>query len=118
MKFDYAGILKTLWPDGTLFNISRSDPAVRLAGMRVLPGEACLRVEEAFKRISAQAPPTGWVPEDWENPFPADTDRVPTMPTEFPAAPAAPELCKLSYYGIRCDIVGCPDEVHQRRTNR
>ncbi len=75
---------------GTLFNIPRAGGEVRLRA--VAPGDA----HES----------------DWG--FVTEPD---TLPTAFPAAPAAPEICKLAYYGIRCDIQGCQDEVHTRRRN-
>ncbi len=40
-----------------------------------------------------------------------------TLPTAFPAAPAAPELCKLAYYGIRCTNPACQDEIHREKRN-
>ncbi len=89
---------------GALFGIDRTD-GPHLKGVRVLPGEACLMVEEAAKRIMAQ---TGWVPQDWENPFPPpEEDPTPTLPTAFPAAPAAPEICPEEYYGISCTHAAC-----------
>ncbi len=40
-------------------------------------------------------------------------DREPdTMPTAFPAAPAAPEICPEQYYGISCHDKGCK-ETHR-----
>ncbi len=96
---DYERILKM-----PVLNIRRLREEVLRRS--VLPGDA---------HVTAQ---TGWVPQDWEDPFAEpEEDRVPTLPTAFPAAPAAPEICKLSYYGIRCDITGCQDEVHLRKRN-
>ncbi len=86
-KCEYAPVAP-----GTLFNIPRAGGEVRLRA--VAPGDA----HES----------------DWG--FVTEPEPV-TQPTAFPAAPAAPELCKLAYYGIRCDIKGCQDEVHTRRRN-
>ncbi len=54
--------------------------------------------------------------EDYEYP---ETDTAPeTMPTAFPAAPAVPEICKRSYYGIQCDNPRCTDKVHDGERRR
>ncbi len=77
--------------------------------MAVTPGEAHLEPDDYIYRASAEYCTETGIPveqcfhclcEDPEEPSQPDT-----MPTGFPAAPAAPEVCKLAYYGIDC--TGC-----------
>ncbi len=103
----YECILKQSSSVGTMFNIPRGGGEVRLKAhevrlkARVAPGDA----HES----------SGWTFDDV---MPPDTDHVPTQPTAFPAAPAAPEICCEEYYGTPCTHRGCnkPHRLPRRQT--
>ncbi len=105
-------IAKRLYGNPSAFNIRRTVAKDRLVGMRVTPGEAHLQPEasEGFDQ---------WHHHDCTcadcRPEP---DHVDTLPTAFPAAPAAPEYCPEEYYGISCTHKACakPHRLPRRNT--
>ncbi len=130
MNVRLADFLKQRFPErkmGTIFDINRADGSVRLAGQRITGPVTAKDLVEGARRIAAQSVHPG--DAHWTDSYCPETG-VPqvecrctycagptTMPTEFPAAPAAPELCKLAYYGIRCEVRGCKDPIHREKRN-
>ncbi len=112
---------------GKLFDINRADGSVRLAGQRITGPVTAKDLVEGARRISAQSVHPG--DAHWTDSYCPETG-VPqvecrctycagptTMPTEFPAAPAAPEICHEDYYGTPCLHMACkkPHRLPRRK---
>ncbi len=75
--------------------------------------------QQIFNINRGQSPTLGscvnpWCPRTNE---PVETCMCDACAPQSEPAPEAPEVCKLSYYGIRCTNALCRDAVHRTKGN-